>query len=34
MNDDEDAPQQTTLWEFEPDERPEIFKKFQAFLGL
>ena len=34
QDDDKDAPQQTTLWEFEPAERPEILTKVKTFLGL
>ena len=34
MDDDKDAPQQTTLWEFEPAQRPEIMKKIREFLGI
>ena len=34
MDDDKDAPQQSTLWEFDPASRPEILKKIKAFLGL
>lgn len=34
MDDDKDAPQQTTMWEFEPAQRPEVLKKIKAFLGL
>ena len=34
QDDDKDAPQQTTLWEFDPAERPEILKKVKTFLGL
>jgi hypothetical protein len=34
MDDDKDAPQQTTLWEFEPAARTEVLKKVRRFLGL
>lgn len=34
MDDDKDAPQQTTMWEFDPAQRPEILQKVRAFLGL
>ncbi len=34
MDDDKDAPQQTTLWEFEPAERAEVLTKVRTFLGL
>jgi hypothetical protein len=34
QDDDKDAPQQTTLWEFAPAERPEILTKVKTFLGL
>ncbi len=34
MDDDTDAPQQSTLWEFDPARRPEILEKIKAFLGL
>jgi hypothetical protein len=34
MDDDKDAPQQTTLWEFEPASRAEVLKKVWEFLGL
>ena len=34
QDDDKDAPQQTTLWEFEPAARPEVLEKVKAFLGL
>jgi hypothetical protein len=34
QDDDKDAPQQTTLWEFEPATRPEVLKKVRAFLSL
>jgi hypothetical protein len=33
QDDDKDAPQQTTLWEFEPASRPEILLKVRNFLG-
>jgi hypothetical protein len=34
MDDDKDAPQQTTMWEFDPAQRPEVLEKVRAFLGL
>jgi len=34
MDDDKDAPQQTTLWDFDPAERPQVLKKVKSFLGL
>ncbi|MGO8762072.1 MAG: hypothetical protein ACLP2P_15160 [Desulfobaccales bacterium] len=34
QDDDKDAPQQTTLWEFEPASRPEVLSKVKTFLGL
>lgn len=34
MDDDKDAPQQTTLWEFDPDSREEVLAKVRGFLGL
>ena len=34
QDDDKDAPQQTTLWEFDPARRPELLQKVRAFLGL
>jgi hypothetical protein len=34
MDDDKDAPQQTTLWEFDPAARPEVLKKVRGFLDL
>jgi hypothetical protein len=34
MDDDKDAPQQTTMWEFEPASRPEVLEKVKNFLGL
>ncbi len=34
QDDDKDAPQQTTMWEFDPAARPEILEKVRAFLGL
>ncbi|HLD48311.1 MAG TPA: hypothetical protein VJA64_10825 [Desulfobaccales bacterium] len=34
QDDDKDAPQQTTLWEFEPAKRPEVLEKVKSFLGL
>jgi len=34
QDDDKDAPQQTTMWEFEPEKRAEILEKIKSFLGL
>ena len=34
MDDDKDAPQQTTMWEFDPAAREEVLAKVKAFLGL
>lgn len=34
MDDDKDAPQQTTMWEFDPAARLEVLKKIRRFLGL
>ena len=34
MDDDKDAPQQTTMWEFDPAARPEVLQKVKAFLGI
>jgi hypothetical protein len=34
MDDDKDAPQQTTMWEFDPAARPEVLKKVKTFLGV
>ncbi len=34
QDDDKDAPQQITLWEFDPASRPEVLQKVRAFLGL
>jgi hypothetical protein len=34
QDDDKDAPQQTTLWEFDPSQRPEVLEKVKTFLGL
>jgi hypothetical protein len=34
MDDDKDAPQQTTMWEFEPDNRDQVLEKVRQFLGL
>ena len=34
QDDDKDAPQQTTLWEFDPAQRPEVLAKVKTFLGL
>jgi hypothetical protein len=34
QDDDKDAPQQTTLWEFYPATRPEVLAKVKTFLGI
>jgi hypothetical protein len=34
QDDDTDAPQQTTMWEFDPAERPAVLEKVKYFLGL
>ena len=34
QDDDKDAPQQTTMWEFDPAARPEILEKVQDLFGL
>ncbi|MFA5112183.1 MAG: hypothetical protein WC443_12300 [Desulfobaccales bacterium] len=34
QDDDKDAPQQTTMWDFEPAQRPEILQKIKTFLDL
>ncbi len=34
MDDDKDAPQQTTLWNFDPAARAEVMEKVKNFLGL
>jgi hypothetical protein len=34
QDDDKDAPQQTTMWEFDPAQRPEVLGKVKTFLGL
>jgi hypothetical protein len=34
QDDDKDAPQQTTLWEFDPGQRPAVLAKVKTFLGL
>lgn len=34
QDDDKDAPQQTTLWEFNPAERLDVLTKVKTFLGL
>jgi hypothetical protein len=34
QDDDKDAPQQTTMWEFDPATRPEVLEKVKTFLGL
>ncbi|MHB8067794.1 MAG: hypothetical protein ACYDIC_07835 [Desulfobaccales bacterium] len=34
QDDDKDAPQQTTMWEFEPGTREEVLVKVRGFLGL
>jgi hypothetical protein len=34
MDDDKDAPQQTTMWDFDPATREDVFIKVREFLGL
>jgi hypothetical protein len=34
MDDDKDAPQQTTMWEFDPTARENVLKKVREFLDL
>ncbi|MFZ5448682.1 MAG: hypothetical protein ACOZFS_08630 [Thermodesulfobacteriota bacterium] len=34
QDDDKDAPQQTTMWEFDPTERLKVLEKVKNFLGL
>ena len=34
QDDDKDAPQQTTRWDFDLAQRPEILEKVKTFLGL
>jgi hypothetical protein len=34
QDDDKDAPQQTTMWEFEPANREQVLKKVRKFLSL
>jgi hypothetical protein len=34
QDDDKDAPQQTTMWEFDPATRTEVLHKVRTFLGL
>jgi hypothetical protein len=34
QDDDKDALQQTTMWEFDPSMRPEVLQKIKSFLGL
>ncbi len=34
MDDDKDAPMQTTMWEFDPQSRAEVLEKVKSFLGL
>ena len=34
QDDDKDAPQQITMWEFDPAARAEILEKVKTFLGL
>lgn len=34
QDDDKDAPQQITLWEFDPTSRGEVLKKVRSFIGL
>ena len=34
QDDDKDAPQQTTLWEFAPETREEVLEKIKEFLEI
>jgi len=34
QDDDKDAPQQTTMWEFAPETREEVLEKIKAFLEV
>ncbi len=34
MDDDKDAPQQSTIWEFEPETRSRVLEKVRSFLGV
>ena len=34
QDDDKDSPQQTTLWEFDPAQRPVVLEKVKTFLGI
>ncbi|RJR45256.1 MAG: hypothetical protein C4567_03605 [Deltaproteobacteria bacterium] len=34
QDDDKDAPQQTTMWEFAPESREGVLAKVRGFLGL
>ncbi len=34
MDDDKDAPMQTTMWEFDPQIQPQVLQKVRTFLGL
>ncbi len=34
QDDDKDAPQQTTMWEFDPATREEVLAKVKSFLGI
>ena len=34
QDDDKDAPQQITMWEFDPGQRPAVLAKVKTFLGL
>ncbi len=34
QDDDKDAPQQTTIWEFDPGVRVDVLQKVRGFLGL
>ncbi len=34
QDDDKDAPQQTTMWEFAPESRDQVLENVRKFLGL
>jgi hypothetical protein len=34
MDDDKDAPMETTMWEFDPAHRADVLAKVRVFLGL
>ncbi len=34
MDDDKDAPMETTMWEFDPPDRPQVVSKIYSFLNL